>query len=807
MAAFSPLKRVWLNPQDLLTAVNRHRKTTISLAMISIAFMFLFVNSSQSQEAAKNKIFVMSDFSGGLATKLSDQTTSSKYAQIAENLRLDTSFHAISKRGQLYTFGTAVTSTEAITSLHRLYLSDATKKLILTQGNDLNVADDTTGTFTSLLALTTADYRWKWVTWHDLAIGGDGYNQPVKTNGTTTTYLGSCYPADAGSGAGPDGTYSYKVAFYTTTYTVIFDVPSRPITIADNAVNLTMIPIGPTTYLGEAVVGRKVYRNTVAAQTTWKLLSNGTITNNAVTLTDSDADGALGAAYPTVNSSTIFSMTPPKCKYWVIHKNRLFGANTTSNPSRVYYFNDGSHDLIDPAIDYFDIRTNDGDEVTGLFNLLGILRISKTNTWQSMYTSGDDPASDWAVSDPFSFVGCDAPYSAAYTPRGIIYLSKSRNGIYVFNGQASQLISEIVTPVVSDILNSNLGSVVGEYNNNLYLMAYASATIGGSINNRILIYDAVSNNFTTDTLSMNAFCSMSGGTDGGVLVGGASDSGKVYQFSSTSKDIVHKTSTDFTGTFDDTRLIPVIAGGDLSSPVIELAWDLIINNMSGTINAATGTIDRPDTGGTYISPVINTPSVSAYEKIYWNETLTSGQDATFAIRSGATSAACTAATWSATEYSSAGGSDISGVTAAAYTQYRITLSTGDIATTPYINTVGGYTVKITYNTVGTASETAVALHWQTGWLDFSIPAYRKALRKIITKHSGTQGTLTIKVTNEEGETDTWNIDLDTYPKYYSEYTTNGIFSFEKMKVDITNSDLNSIKISEVIFVYDVEPIF
>lgn len=757
-----------------------------------------------AQEAARDKIFILNDFSGGLATKINDQTTPSKYAQIAENCRLDVKLHSITKRSQLFTFGTPDT-TEPITSLHRLYLSSLSKYLLATHGDELEVADDTTGVFTAILALTTSEYRWKWVTWHDLAIGGDGYNYSVKTNGVLATHLGTCAAADAGSGAGPNGTYKYKIAFYTATYTVIFDVPSSDVTVSDNDISLTMIPIGPTTYLGEDIVGRKVYRNTVAAPTTWNLLSNGTIANNtATTLTDSDADGAVGAAYPTADDSTIFAWTPPKCKFWVIHKNRLFGANTTSNPSRVYYSKDGSHDLFETAIDYVDIRANDGDEVTGLFNLLGILRIPKTNTWQSMYTSEDDPASGWSVSEPLSFVGCDAPYSAVLTPRGIIYLSKARNGIYTFNGQASQLISDLVTPVISDISNSNLGNVVGEYNNNLYYMAYTSAMAGGSINNRILVYDAVGNSSTIDTLNINAFCSLSGGTDGGVLFGGASDSGKVYQFASAAKEILHKTSSDFTGTFDDARVVPQIAGGDLNNPTIELAWDLTINGMAGTINAATGIIDRPDTGGTYTSTVINTQSASTYDKIYWREVLASGEDVTFAIRSGATSAACQVAAWSS-EFSSPGGSDISEVTANEYTQYRITLSTGSTSTTPNVNSIGGYAVKLTYNTVGASAETSIPLHWQTGYLDFQ-PGYIKSFRKIIVSHSGTTGTLVIKFTNEYEETDTFNINLDTSPTRYEERFTSGVLTGNKFKIDILNSDLADLEIKEILIVFDLEPI-
>ena len=80
-----------------------------------------------------------------------------------------------------------------------------------------------------MTALTTADYRWKFVTWHDLAIGGDGYNQTYKIWRDKATYLGACYAADNGAGAGPDGAYKYKVTFYTASYEVRFEVTSNSV--------------------------------------------------------------------------------------------------------------------------------------------------------------------------------------------------------------------------------------------------------------------------------------------------------------------------------------------------------------------------------------------------------------------------------------------------------------------------------------------------------------------------------------------------------------------------------------------------
>ena len=162
-----------------------------------------------------------------------------------------------------------------------------------------------------------------------LAIGTDGYNYPVKTNGTQATYLGTCYAKDNGAGAGPNGAYTYKIAFYSATKTIITNIASNTVTVADNDIDLTMIPIGPDTILGEAIIGRKVYRSEVGGGGTYKLLTNGTIADNTTTtLTDSDADAALGGAYPAGDET----WTPPKGKFCLIHKNRLWIANNLEFP-------------------------------------------------------------------------------------------------------------------------------------------------------------------------------------------------------------------------------------------------------------------------------------------------------------------------------------------------------------------------------------------------------------------------------------------------------------------------------------------
>ena len=131
---------------------------------------------------------------------------------------------------------------------------------------------------------------------------------------------------------------------------------------------------------------------------------------------------------------------------------------------------------------------DDGDEITGIHPQLGLPTIFKTNTIQK-YLTEDTTTSNWRATDPFSFIGCPAPYSIATTPIGQIYLS--RTGLQVFNGERSELISDVVTPDIEDISQSSLNEVAGVYFDNEYHLTYTSTAGGGGVNDTVLLLDTV----------------------------------------------------------------------------------------------------------------------------------------------------------------------------------------------------------------------------------------------------------------------------------------------------------------------------
>ncbi len=602
------------------------------IALPLIFGLLLTVNCFAQDPTQKGLVYVLQNFSGGLNTKLNPYELPPSQATTAENIRFNKSLHSISKRDNLNTYGIA-SAADPITGIFRHYMKDGSKVLIVTHGSEIDKGNDTTGTFSKILSLTTGGHNWQWVTWHNIAIGTDGYNAPVKYDGTSSsaTYLGSCLATDHGSGSGPvTGSYTYKVTFYTASYEILFNVASNTITANGDDIDLSMIPIGPTQYGGETVLGRRVYRTT-SNTSTYKLLSNGQIADNStVTLTDSDIDGALGGNMP----SGAATYQPPTGRYVLVQNNHLFFANDPSNsPSRIWYSEDGLHDVYINT-SYLDVRQNDGDAITFIKGNLGLLTVGKNNTIQKVYIDGADPSANWSISDPFSYVGCQAPYSAVNTPTGIVYLAK--DGLYRFNGQWSELISESVTQVIEDISPADLEACWGIYHNNMYHLAYTSETSGQHFNNRVLVLDFLSKAYEIDILNINAFTTFNSGNDWGLLYAGASDSGNVYAYSSEVNEVVHKAQSDFTGLFDSMRYIPTTAGGDINSPILEIARTNTIGEFTGTIGSLRGTIARQDYNGYYVSQPLAI-GAKTFSKLYWNQTIpTAGSSVNFKLRTSPT---------------------------------------------------------------------------------------------------------------------------------------------------------------------------
>lgn len=740
------------------------------------------------------RFFTLRASEKGLNSHISPFFTPDDQASEALNLRFNDRFKAMAKRPIMKVYGTP--ESKAVNGLFRFYKSNDTKYLIAGTSTKLWVGDDDAGTFQQIGQGFTDGARWTFASYQDIAIGANGNEQPIKYDGKTqvtantdgsrsasdlVAELGAPF-AEQNTGSNLDASswYAYKVAFYDGTNYYYSDARSNLIATGSSVrdISLTDIPLGPT-----GTTTRYIFRTQGQAdRATLAALGNSsyalaiTIANNtATTADDAIADGSLSTAFNTwISSNSATAVTPPKGKFALIHRERLWLARTPTAKSTAYYSDSFNPDYF-IANDDFDIRPDDGDEITGLIEFLGILNIFKTRTIQKIYT---DQVADtsWSVSAPFSFIGTPAPYSISPTPLGVFYYG--REGIYRFTGQTSQLVSDAVTQEIQDILQSNVSNISGMYYKNEYHMAYTSETLGGTNNNRVLVYDVIRDAYALDSKTINSFAALDSGDDFGVLyMGDSTTAGKVYVNESTTDTLNKRLKSEFdAGTYDDARSAgdddsghPHLPAGSETDFWVELAWDYTIDTWSGagaTINALRDTftaaiIDRPDTGGTWTSEVYRVDAQSA-SKLIWNEELGSAGDITWAIRF-CDDSACSGEAFAGT-YTNPAGSDLTGETANTYVQLKATLTTSDITVTPKLLTRNGFVVKLFYSKASATTESSVLSLWDSGWKDFGAPFHEKHVYRMDVFYTGTAGTVNIAYNNIEGDVEKdFDISMTTDP--------------------------------------------
>src|SRR3990167_1293710 len=148
---------------------------------ISILLSLAFISSIAF--ARQDSLYEIVDFSGGQNSHASPYILKPGVAVSADNVRFNSVFGSLAKRQATNSYGSV--GSNSVTSLHRYYKADATKKLIATGSTLIQVGDDSAGTFQTIKTGMTDGKRWQWVTYKDVAIGTNGYDKPVKYDGAT----------------------------------------------------------------------------------------------------------------------------------------------------------------------------------------------------------------------------------------------------------------------------------------------------------------------------------------------------------------------------------------------------------------------------------------------------------------------------------------------------------------------------------------------------------------------------------------------------------------------------------------------
>lgn len=145
--------------------------------------------------------------------------------------------------------------------------------------------------------------------------------------------------------------------------------------------------------------------------------------------------------------------SPPTAKYVFVHKNIMFLAGNTTNPSRLYF-----SALADPeswpALNFVDVGKGDGDQITGLAVLLDRLVVFKNN---SIYLLEGDSSTTFVLRRATDEAGCVDQHSIVVVKNTLGFLA--RDGFYFFDGVRAALASEKIVNTFTALNSSQLGLV------------------------------------------------------------------------------------------------------------------------------------------------------------------------------------------------------------------------------------------------------------------------------------------------------------------------------------------------------------
>lgn len=306
-----------------------------------------------------------------------------------------------------------------------------------------------------------------------------------------------------------------------------------------------------------------VYISTSESVQNWIRISSGlkhnqhygfVTMNNKVIFTPQEST-AVVRQYDFVSSSLSNLMSADTSnvqvwgKYPLVSRNYFLLGNTadlttscTFYPSRVYY-----SILAQPssmtALRFIDIRTDDGEEITAIWEQNGRVEIAKPSSITELdFTILNLTASggDQVVTPIVQGFGVVAPRSLATD--GILSIFGAQDGIRVWDGgrrtrltpsDEARVISTNIEPIINELIRAGTyKSIVGKYypKKRWYVMAYEDPKrFPRGKNNSILIYDFHTQEwFPFRNWNAESLATFDGASDNGELVFGDSVDGYVY---------------------------------------------------------------------------------------------------------------------------------------------------------------------------------------------------------------------------------------------------------------------------------------
>lgn len=238
----------------------------------------------------------------------------------------------------------------------------------------------------------------------------------------------------------------------------------------------------------------------------------------------------------------------------------------------------------DGEMHYIDVRTNDGDKITGITRQSGNLVIFKTNSIHVLYGTNADR---YQLKEVIPNKGAIAPKSVVNINNYIYFLAD--DGIYTFNGSQVELMSQKINQLINRINNPE--DACGSWYKHQYFLTYADQT--SNYNNMVLVYNYLYESWTKyDNIHAKMWNNFDGSQDGQVNIGevyfGDSRKGQIYQFGvgydDAGDDISLKYATKYYN-FDSPEIVKTfreVLVDSISQGEFNLDYDIDRGTSTGT---------------------------------------------------------------------------------------------------------------------------------------------------------------------------------------------------------------------------------
>jgi len=420
---------------------------------------------------------------GGINTKVSEYITGEFQFLDLKNFTFERPGSLTKRTGFTQFVGATVTG--RFTGVYEFEKLDGSSYVIAAANT--NAYDVTAGSFNPIKTGLTQNAVFDFETYVDRLFATNG-SQFFKYDGANVTEFSLPRPdaAPVGFTLGVTGTVSGFTGIYQYAIGYKNDIgyfgpvsPEDSLGVSGQATVLS----GFTTPAGFGISSIVIYRTGPNQGDLFLLdeISAGSslyVDNNSATLTTQAA-----------NDNLFFTLVP---KYLELYNNQMFFAGASSQLSTVYFSDIGIPESIRPEY-FFEVRTNDGDRITGMESYKGFLLIFKERSCHVL--SGDNP-DNFLLREISDQYGCISNRSIVTFEDRCFFLD--RKGVVEYNGANIRVVSNAVE---QDFLRINLAAArenATAIHNRLRNEVWFSIPVDGSEeNNLTLVYDYVVNAWTT----------------------------------------------------------------------------------------------------------------------------------------------------------------------------------------------------------------------------------------------------------------------------------------------------------------------